>query len=91
MCNVPKVIASLHSYRIPADRTGNLSESRHVLKVRDEFSIGGPNGSHCCIVTEVLGPNPWRMRRLHKDDLLPLTMARKTARELAESGEYLHS
>jgi hypothetical protein len=60
------------------------------LKCEKNFD-GGLNGSHCCIVIEGLGPNPRRMKRLHEDGLLPLTMAWKAARKITESEEYLHS
>jgi len=70
ICSVLKDIASSHSYGILTDYPENLSESRHVLKVRDEFSIGGQNGLYCCIVIDMLGPNPRRMKQFHEDGLL---------------------
>ena len=59
--------------------------------VLDEFTTHGPNGNHCCLVTEVLGPS---LRNLagEVDEFFPfpLAVAKKIAVQLARAVSELH-
>ena len=56
----------------------------------DNFWITGPNGSHLCTVSDVLGPNLQTIRSSFSD-LLPLKVARKVTVQLALGLAYIHS
>ena len=69
-------------------------ESSHIVALLDYFQISGPNGSHCCLVTEVLGPTVAALHRyqgIGGRDLLPLPIARCVAIQCAEALAVLHS
>ena len=76
---------------LPDHRQGG---SRHIVTLLDYFQIGGRNGSHCCLVTEFLGPS---VADLHRSPgiagcyLLPLPVARRVALQRAEALAVLHS
>ncbi|KAH7906169.1 kinase-like domain-containing protein [Hygrophoropsis aurantiaca] len=61
-----------------------------VMKVFDDFIVDGPNGTHQCIVTEVLGlpldPNPLEV----KEHIYPIDMAKKMVAQIAQGVAYLH-
>lgn len=62
---------------------------RHVAFLLDHFELDGPNGTHLCLVSEVLGPS---LAHLIKKDLqLRGSIARKVARQLTEAVAFLHS
>lgn len=73
---------------------GHKSESRHIITLLDYFQISGPNGSHCCLVTEILGPSVADIHRypeIEGEDLLPLPVARSAAMQCTEALVFLHS
>ena len=57
----------------------------------DEFIITGPNGSHGCIVMEVLGPSLWSCS--HKDfrnGCMPIKVSRRVATRVALAVAEMH-
>ena len=69
-------------------------ESRHIVTLLDYFQISGPNGSHCCLVTEFLGPSVANLQQhpgVGGHNLLPLPVARGVALQCAEALAVLHS
>ncbi len=66
--------------------------SRFFVQLRDHFFHQGPNGSHLCLVTELLGPRlPVVLEELRdKDTWLAPNIVLKVAQELLEAIEVLH-
>jgi hypothetical protein len=68
--------------------------SRFVVAILDEFDIHGPNGTHHCLVTELLGPSIdavmdcWAIEGWGR---LPTEIVRRTAVQCAEALVSLHS
>ncbi|KAH7907721.1 kinase-like domain-containing protein, partial [Hygrophoropsis aurantiaca] len=61
-----------------------------VVKVFDDFTVDGPNGTHQCIVTEVLGP-PLDLNPLQSEDYIyPPDAAKKMIAQIAHGVAYLH-
>ena len=67
--------------------TGN----EFVLQVLDQFQIHGPNGTHLCIVGELLGPNIIQVMEYLDTGRLPLDVARKVASQVAWEVAFLHA
>ena len=67
--------------------TGN----EFVLQVLDQFQIHGPNGTHLCIVGELLGPNIIQVMEYLDTGRLPLDVARKVASQVARGVAFLHA
>ena len=80
-------LSELQALRQPHDRV----ESHYIASLLDQFQISGPNGTHCCLVTEFLGPSVANFCRYPRSDLLPLPLARRVAVQCTEALEFLHS
>lgn len=66
--------------------------STFFVQLRDHFFHQGPNGSHLCLVTELLGPSlPRILEELSdKDRWLAPNIVLKIARQLLEAIQALH-
>ena len=59
------------------------------MSLQDVFTIQGPNGTHQCLVLDVVGP---RMKQIaNGNHELSRVMVRDAARQIAEGVAYLHS
>ncbi|KAG8703247.1 hypothetical protein FRC08_002990 [Ceratobasidium sp. 394] len=72
-----------------ADRSNQ--GGRHVVEYYDAFEVAGPEGTHSCIVTEVLGPSLENLRHQAPNSLLPLRIVKTSIRQILLGLEYLHT
>ncbi|CAG7563782.1 unnamed protein product [Fusarium equiseti] len=64
--------------------------SSHVNQLLDHFTHVGPNGSHDCLVLELVGPNVADVVELHcKDDRLPSKFAKVFAKQALQGLDFL--
>ncbi|KAF9003351.1 kinase-like domain-containing protein [Cyathus striatus] len=66
---------------------------QHVVNIFDTFTIQGPNGTHHCIVTEILGLTlKAEVEYLYGEDTehFPPEVAKKVAAQVAHGVAYLH-
>lgn len=80
-----KVLNSIHR------NTSHHPGRRFVSSLLDEFSVTGPNGTHRCLVGEVLGPTVLDVKESHECKLLPLGIARRITVQLAMGLAAIHS
>ncbi|PLB46017.1 kinase-like protein [Aspergillus steynii IBT 23096] len=65
--------------------------SRHVMRILDHFSLNGPNGTHRCLVLELLGPSvPDFIEARFADGRLPGTLAKTIAKQALVGLDLLH-
>ncbi|KAF8067644.1 kinase-like domain-containing protein [Lyophyllum atratum] len=65
--------------------------AEYVMKVFDDFDIDGPNGTHRCIVTELLGPHiGCDLEDVYDDEQFPFEVRKKIAAQIARGVAYLH-
>lgn len=62
---------------------------QHVGFLNDHFRFEGPNGSHLCLVFEVVGPSVSQL--LAKRKQLRGSVARRVSQQLVQGVAYLHS
>ena len=62
---------------------------QYISFLYDSFGIDGPNGSHICLVSEVLGPSLADLVSLGKQ--LRASASRKVSRQFVQAVAYLHS
>lgn len=79
-----------HHYTISSSK-----ESRRFVRILDYFQHTGPNGTHTCIVTELLGPTISHLLKVYNDievqeTLRPDTILR-ASRQLLEALDFVHS
>ncbi|KAE9391559.1 kinase-like protein [Gymnopus androsaceus JB14] len=69
----------------------NDEGNNHVVQIFDVFTHQGPNGTHLCIVTEILGPNlAEALMCMYVDDSAPTGVAKRLAAQVAYGLRYLH-
>lgn len=62
-----------------------------VVQMLEHFQLQGPNGTHECLVLELLGPSiPDVLDVRFKHDRLPAKLAKRVAREALLGLDYLH-
>lgn len=65
--------------------------SKHVVQLIDDFQHTGPNGTHSCLVFEVLGPNvPTVISARFIDGRLPGTIAKEVCKQVLLGLNFLH-
>jgi serine/threonine-protein kinase SRPK3 len=64
---------------------------KHIMRFIDDFSHDGPNGTHACLVFELLGPSIATVtERKYSDDRLPGFLARRMCKEVLLAVDFLH-
>lgn len=71
---------------------GNLS-SKYIVQLLDFFLHHGPNGTHQCLVFELLGPPVHKVLREYDDsqERLETDIILRMSRQLLESIDFIHS
>ncbi|KAI1714417.1 protein kinase domain-containing protein [Ditylenchus destructor] len=67
------------------------SGCQRIVQLLDEFQVNGVNGTHVCMVFEVLGCNLLKLIIRSNYEGLPLEQVRVIIREVLEGLHYLHS
>ncbi|KAK7019670.1 serine/threonine protein kinase, CMGC [Paramarasmius palmivorus] len=62
----------------------------HVIDFLDHFQHKGPNGTHVCMVFEVLGENLLALIRRHQSQGVPLPLVKQIAKQVLEGLDYMH-
>lgn len=77
--NVLKELASRSDY------------SQYIMRLIDNFQLDGPNGTHCCLVFELLGPSVPDMIDMHfSDGRLPGALAKAITKQALLGLDFLH-
>ena len=63
---------------------------QHLMRMMDSFHISGPNGTHECLVLELLGPSVADYLDAHCMERLPGTLAKTIAKQALFSLCFLH-
>ncbi|EDX15569.1 GD15423 [Drosophila simulans] len=64
---------------------------RKTVQMLDNFKITGPNGTHICIVFEMLGDNLLKLIRKSPLRGIPLANVKAITRQVLEGLDYLHT
>lgn len=62
----------------------------HVISLLDHFRHAGPNGTHVCIVFEVLGENLLGLIKRHQANGVPMHLVRQIAKQVLLGLDYMH-
>lgn len=64
---------------------------RHLVQMLDHFQLDGPNGTHSCVVLELLGPSvPDLLDARFRGGRLPGNLAKTIAKQALLGLDYLH-
>lgn len=97
-----KVVKSAHHYTETAEDEIRLLQRvvtanpnhpgrRHVVSLLDSFRHRGPNGSHVCMVFEVLGENLLGLIKRYQYRGVPEHIVRQISKQVLLGLDYLHS
>ncbi|KAL8968070.1 MAG: hypothetical protein Q9197_005072 [Variospora fuerteventurae] len=64
---------------------------KHIVQLLDRFEHEGPNGTHSCLVLELLGPRVDVEAECHNNNRLPGSIAWETCKQTAQALEYMHA
>lgn len=68
------------------------NDHKHILRFLDNFEHPGPNGTHNCLVLELLGPSVATViEERFASNRLPGSVAKKACKEMALALEVLHA
>ncbi|KAL1729312.1 kinase-like domain-containing protein [Schizophyllum commune] len=62
----------------------------HVISFLDHFRHKGPNGTHVCMVFEVLGENLLGLIKRHQHKGVPIPLVRQIAKQVLLGLDYMH-
>ena len=64
--------------------------SHHVISFLDHFKHKGPNGTHICMVFEVLGENLLGLIKRHQSKGVPTPLVKQIAKQVLLGLDYMH-
>ena len=62
----------------------------HVISFLDHFRHKGPNGTHVCMVFEVLGENLLGLIKRHQNKGVPMHVVKQIAKQILLGLDYMH-
>lgn len=62
----------------------------HVISFLDHFRHKGPNGTHVCMVFEVLGENLLGLIKRHQNKGVPMLLVKQIAKQILLGLDYMH-
>ncbi|MCJ1470982.1 hypothetical protein MMC07_009630, partial [Pseudocyphellaria aurata] len=71
----------------PANHPGK----KHIIQLLDRFEHEGPNGTHQCLVLELLGPDVLSEAELYSSNRLPGKIAWEASRQTIQALDYIHA
>jgi serine/threonine-protein kinase SRPK3 len=64
---------------------------RHLVQMLDHFQFNGPNGTHSCVVLELLGPSvPDLLDARFRGERLPGNLTKNIGKQALLGLDYLH-
>ncbi|KAL8689210.1 MAG: hypothetical protein Q9224_004693 [Gallowayella concinna] len=73
-----------------SNQTSDHAGKTHIVHLWDHFQHQGPNGTHNCLVFELLGPNVVSRAARFRGDRLPAKIAWEACKQIAIALEYIH-
>ncbi|KAG9032531.1 serine/threonine protein kinase, CMGC group [Tulasnella sp. JGI-2019a] len=74
----------------PPNLTSPHPGSHHVISFLDHFKHKGPNGTHICMVFEVLGENLLGLIKRHQSKGVPTPLVKQIAKQVLLGLDYMH-
>ena len=85
-------VAILHHLKQRQLNDEGSNGQEFLMEFLDDFKVEGPNGTHQCIVTEVLGPSIGAdAEEIYGEERYPIEIAKKLVAQVIRGVAYLHS
>lgn len=86
----PPVASSESNPNPPKNPSQTHAGRSHVISFLDHFRHKGPNGTHVCMVFEVLGENLLGLIKRHQNKGVPMPLVRQIAKQILLGLDYMH-
>ncbi|KAJ7661665.1 kinase-like domain-containing protein [Mycena rosella] len=84
-----KLLQRLITSSTPSGAANHPGRS-HVISFLDHFRHTGPNGTHVCMVFEVLGENLLGLVKRHQNKGVPMPIVKQIAKQVLLGLDYMH-
>ncbi|KAJ7811287.1 kinase-like domain-containing protein [Mycena olivaceomarginata] len=84
-----KLLQRLVTSSDPSTRVSHPGKS-HVISFFDHFTHDGPNGTHVCMVFEVLGESLLALIERYKNKGVPILLVKQIAKQILLGLDYMH-
>lgn len=74
-----------------SETNGSHPGYRHVVHMRDRFSLSSDHGLHSCMVLDLLGQSVAALRASYKPERLPIPVCKQIIKQTLLGLDYLHS
>ncbi|KAM6501028.1 kinase-like protein [Amanita muscaria] len=88
--STPPVAPTPSNPNPPPSPSHTHSGRSHVISFLDHFRHKGPNGTHVCMVFEVLGENLLGLIRRHQNKGVPMHLVKQIAKQVLLGLDYMH-
>lgn len=88
--STPPVAPSPSNPNPPPSPSHTHSGRSHVISFLDHFRHKGPNGTHVCMVFEVLGENLLGLIKRHQNKGVPMHVCKQIAKQILLGLDYMH-
>lgn len=88
--STPPVAPSPSNPSPPPSPSHTHSGRSHVISFLDHFRHKGPNGTHVCMVFEVLGENLLGLIKRHQNKGVPMHVCKQIAKQILLGLDYMH-
>lgn len=88
--STPPVAPSSSNPNPPPSPSHTHAGRSHVISFLDHFRHKGPNGTHVCMVFEVLGENLLGLIKRHQNKGVPMTVCKQIAKQILLGLDYMH-
>ncbi|THV05309.1 kinase-like protein [Dendrothele bispora CBS 962.96] len=88
--NTPPVVPTASNPNPPPSPAHTHPGRSHVISFLDHFRHKGPNGTHVCMVFEVLGENLLGLIKRHQNKGVPMPLVKQIAKQILLGLDYMH-
>ncbi|KAI0737427.1 kinase-like domain-containing protein [Daedaleopsis nitida] len=88
--STPPVQPTTENPNPPVSPSQTHSGRSHVISFLDHFRHKGPNGTHVCMVFEVLGENLLGLIKRHQNKGVPMHVVKQIAKQILLGLDYMH-
>ncbi|KAF9229021.1 kinase-like protein [Gyrodon lividus] len=88
--STPPVQPTLENPNPPSSPSQTHPGRSHVISFLDHFRHKGPNGTHVCMVFEVLGENLLGLIKRHQNKGVPMPLVKQIAKQVLLGLDYMH-
>lgn len=88
--SIPPVQPTTDNPSPPVSPSQSHAGRSHVISFLDHFKHKGPNGTHVCMVFEVLGENLLGLIKRHQNKGVPMHLCKQIAKQILLGLDYMH-